>query len=179
MKWVLGAMMVMSLAAGSTASAQTAKCPPPPEWGATEKFGEWHAGRLCVSGTDMLRISARPQSKGLSSSLTLMCDADGPGGLLTLENSGVSGPVSLALGGAPAHRFDLEASELGVPGSKVTLIEFGDSDAVKAFLAALVDGPGPVFTLVLTAKGKPAYELAVSRNGLAAAVKPLRSQCAW
>jgi len=53
------------------------------------------------------------------------------------------------------------------------------SPATKRFEAALVDSPGPTFTLVLTPRGKPPLEMTFTRAGLATAVKPLRSKCAW
>jgi len=57
--------------------------------------------------------------------------------------------------------------------------ELETSPATKRFEAALVDSPGPTFTLVVTPRGKPSLEMTFSRIGLAAAVKPLRSRCAW
>ena len=58
-------------------------------------------------------------------------------------------------------------------------VEVKDHAEAKRFEAALVDGTGSTFTIVLTQQGKPPLELTFPRTGLAAAVKPLRSKCGW
>jgi hypothetical protein len=62
---------------------------------------------------------------------------------------------------------------------QATLVNVEDSPAFKRFEAAVVDGSGPTFTLMLTSSGKPPLEMTFAREGLAAAVKPLRSRCGW
>jgi hypothetical protein len=66
-----------------------------------------------------------------------------------------------------------------VPTKGMTQVVLSDSPDTKRFQAALVDGPEPTFTLVVTSTGKPPLEMTFSRSGLAAAVKPLRSRCGW
>ena len=183
MVWMIVGMSMLGLATSAIAATQGAtnasKCAPPSEWGETKTFGEWRVARVCVAGTDMLNIAAAAQADR-TRSLTLMCDADGPGGMITLQNFPLSGPVTLALKGAPAAAaMNLEASHMGVAPETVSLIEFDGSMEAKRLLTALVDGPGATFTLVVTSRGKPSLELAFSRDGLAAAVKPLRSKCGW
>ena len=154
--------------------AQEPTCAPPPEWGVTKTFAKWNVSRACLSGVDMLSVGAASETNaGFGFAFT--CDKDGIGGLVSLTKIDLNGPLSLRLKGDAAPAIALDA--LGEADGTVVLLDA--SPATKRFEAALVDSPGPTFTLVLTPRNKPPVEMAFSRAGLATAVKPLRRQCSW
>lgn len=121
----------------------------------------------------MLGVTATPDS-GEPGGFVFICDKNGVGGRMVLNDIhkvGIGESVSLTFKGNTAAAMALEA--FGAD------IELEASPALKRFEAALVDGAGPTFTLVLTPRGKPPLEMTFSRTGLGTAVKPLRNRCAW
>ena len=142
--------------------------------GVTKTFGKWRVKRACTTGLDVLTVEA-PSEAAADRGFAFTCDKEGVGGMVVLNKIDAGGPVSLTLKGGPDPALDLDGFGSAI-GSMVSLKA---SPATKRFEAALVDSPGPTFSLVVTPRGKPPLELTFSRTGLAAAVKPLRSQCAW
>jgi hypothetical protein len=162
-----GALMIAALAS-SPATSQPADCPLPSEWGSVSKIGDWRVSRTC-SSADVLTISAKVDHRLLS----LRCDAErGPYGDIVAMNAELREPVTLALTGTAVQAMDVAVSEVGAQ------VYLNDVALTKRFMAALVDGDGPI-RIVLTSSDKPALELVFPRNGLAEAAKPLRSSCAW
>jgi hypothetical protein len=156
-------------------AAKNTACAPPPEWDATKTFGKWHVGKSCEGGVvDMLSVSAEGSGAGQSSGFMFICNNEGAWGMFSLNKINLNGPVSVMLKGGQTPALSLN----GIGGSVATTVEIEGSEA-KRFEAALVDGTGSTFTIVLTQPGKPPLELTFPRTGLAAAVKPLRSRCAW
>jgi hypothetical protein len=96
--------------------------------------------------------------------------------MVVLANVQLDLPMSLTLKGGRAPVVKLEEY---LPVQGMTQVVLRDSPDTKRFQAALVDGPEPTFTLIVTSTGKPPVEMTFSRTGLAAAAKPLRSRCAW
>jgi hypothetical protein len=174
---------LIALIVGSTPTAQTKPpaagkpaCALPAEWGDGRPSGKWSVKRSCILGSDILSAGAASEA-GLNQAFTFLCDTEGgPRGWFQLVKIDRDGPVSLALKGSQAATLELAGTNLA---GQATQIEMQDTPATKRFQAAMVDGPGSTFTLVLTAPGKPPIEAVFSRNGLAAAVKPLRSRCGW
>jgi hypothetical protein len=182
MKNLMSAALI-ALAVGSTPAAQTKPpatqkpaCALPAEWGDGKPSGKWSVKRACILGTDILSVGASSEA-GLNQSFTFLCDTEGgPRGLFQLVKVDRDGPVSLALKGSQAATLELAGTNMA---GQATQIELKDTPATKRFQTAIVDGPESTFTLLLTAPGKPPIEAVFSRNGLAAAVKPLRSRCGW
>jgi hypothetical protein len=182
MKRMMSAALI-ALAMSSTPAAQTktpavqkAACPLPGEWGDGKPFGKWSVRRVCIGGSDILSAGS-PSEAGSDQAFAFLCDTeDGPAGLFQLVKIDRDGPVSLALKGSKAPTLELAGTNLA---GQATQIDLENTPATKRFQAAIVDGPGSNFTLVLTAPGKPPIEAVFSRDGLAAAVKPLRSRCGW
>jgi hypothetical protein len=149
---------------------------PPPEWGVTKTFAKWTVHRVCESGLDLLNVEAAPEA-GAAGGFAFQCSKEfGVSGLLVLSKIQLDGPVSLlTLKGSAAPAVPLD----GYGAGGTTGLNLEESPATSRFMAALVDGPGPTFTLVITPPGRPPLEMTLSRTGLAAAVKPLRRECAW
>ena len=168
---------MMALAGSSTTAAQSTKCgPPPPEWGATKTFGKWAVGQSCQGGVvDLLSVSAEGSGAGPSSGFMFICNNEGAFGMFSLNKINLNGPLSVTLKGGQTPALSLN----GIGDSVATMVNLEDPAETKRFEAALVDGTGSTFTIVLTQRGKPPLELTFPRTGLAAAVKPLRSRCAW
>jgi hypothetical protein len=163
-----GTLMIAALAS-SPATSQPADCPLPSEWGSVSKIGDWRVSRTCSTRADVLRISAQVDHRQLS----LRCDAErGPYGDIVAMNAELRGPVRLALEGTAVQAMSVAVSEVGAQ------VYLNDVALTKRFMAALVDGHGPI-TLVLTSSDKRELELVFPRNGLAEAAKPLRTRCAW
>jgi hypothetical protein len=176
MKQLLGTVVLMTLVGSVTTTAQRAACRPPPEWGASRKIGDWSVQKSCSSGVDTLSVSAGSDA-GQFVGFAFLCDnEDGPRGMFSLNKVNLDGPMSVSLKEGTAPPLALEG--LGMAG-QATLVHLQASSETKRFEAALVDGSTPTFTVVLTQQGKPPLELKFSRTGLAAAVKPLRTQCGW
>ena len=170
-------LMIAWVACWETLAAQSAAaCAPPAEWGATKTFGKWSVRRVCTLGSDILSVSAGSDA-GIDRAFAFLCDnEDGPRGMFSLNKMNVEGPSSLTLKGSPVPGVDLEGLNMA---GQATLINIEDSPAFKRFQAAVVDGSAPTFTLVLTPTGKAPLEMTFAREGLAAAVKPLRVRCRW
>jgi hypothetical protein len=171
---MLVASFCATLPAQTPASAQKTACAPPPEWDATKTFGNWHVGKSCQGGVVDLSVSAEGSGAGQSSGFMFICNNEGAWGMFSLNKINLNGPLSVTLKGGQTPALSLN----GIGGDVATTVEIEASEA-KRFEAALVDGTGSTFTIVLTQRGKPPLELTFPRTGLAAAVKPLRSKCGW
>lgn len=170
---IVSLLMIASL--HDPAATQNETCTPPREWGVTKTFAKWRVSRVCSNIQNLLSVEAGSEAAS-DRGFAFQCGKEnGVGGMVTLNKINVAGPVSLTLKGGPGPALDLDGFGSAI-GSVVALTA---GPATKRFEAALVDSPGPTFTLVVTPRGKPPLELTFSRTGLAAAVKPLRSQCAW
>jgi hypothetical protein len=101
-------------------------CAPPPEWGVTEKFAKWRAHRSCSRGLDTLVVEAGADT-GESGGFAFLCDKDGVGGRLVLNDNkiNIGDAVSLTFTGNPAPALALEAFG--------PVIELETSDATKRF----------------------------------------------
>ena len=176
-RMIVSVLMMTSLHYQAAATQNTA-CSPPPEWGVTKRFEKWTVSRVCnfgAVGADLLSVTAASEAVA-DRGFTFLCDKEnGVGGLVTVNKIDLDGPLSLTLKGGPEPALALN----GFGSAIGSVVELEASPATKRFLAALVDSPGPTFTLVVTPSGKPPLEMTFSRTGLAAAVKPLRSRCAW
>ena len=163
---------MMALAGSSATAAQSTKCGSPPEWGPTKTFGNWHVGKSCTEGVvDFLTVSAEGSGAGPSSGFMFTCNNEGAFGMFSFDKINLNGPLSVTLKGGQTPALSLKG--IG------NYVEIYDHAEAKRFEAALVDGTGSTFTIVLTQRGKPPLELTFPRAGLAAAVKPLRSKCGW
>lgn len=177
---LVAAVLLASLGArlpAQTPAAQKTACVPPLEWGVTKTFAKWSVSRVCdfgAVGADVLSVTAASEA-GSDRGFAFTCQTEGVGGLVVLNKIDLTGPLSLAFKGGPGPALALN----GFGGSIATAVDLETSPATKRFEAALVDSPGLTFTLVVTQPGKPPQEMTFSRTGLPAAVKPLRSRCAW
>lgn len=166
---IVGLLMTASL--HGQAAAQKTACAPPPEWGATRAFATWTVNHVCPFSEDILSVTAASEVRA-DGGFAFLCDKGGVGGRVVLNKIDLGfDPPSLALKGGAGPALAMEGYGHGA--------DLDASPATKRFEAALVDGAGPTFTLVITPQGKPPVEMTFSRAGLAAAVKPLRSRCAW
>jgi hypothetical protein len=170
-------LMIALVACGDTLAAQSAAaCAPPAEWGATKTFGKWSVRRVCTLGSDILSVGAASDA-GMDRAFVFLCDnEDGPRGMFSLNKMNFEGPLSLTLKGSQLPAVDIEGLNMA---GQATLVNIEDSPAFKRFEAAIIDGSAPTFTLVLTPPGKAPLEMTFAREGLAAAVKPLRIRCRW
>jgi hypothetical protein len=174
MHWLIVSVLMLTSIQSPVTGAQETTCAPPPEWGVTKTFEKWHVNRACLSGVDMLSVGAASEANE-DFGFAFTCDKTGIGGLVSLTKINLDGPLSLGLKGDATPAMALN----GIGEARGTIVLLEASPDTKRFEAALVDSPGPTFTLVLTPRGKPAVEMTFARAGLAAAVKPLRSKCAW
>ena len=176
MHWMIVTALMMTSLHYQAAAAQNTACAPPPEWGATKIFGKWVVGKSCQGGVvDLLSVSAEGAGAGQSSGFMFICNNDGAWGMFSLNKINLNGPLSVTLKGGQTPALSLN----GIGDSVATMVNLEEPAETKRFEAALVDGTEPTFTIVLTQRGKPPLELTFPRTGLAAAVKPLRSKCAW
>jgi hypothetical protein len=177
--WMIVSLLMVMIppVAMVTISAQSATCGPPPEWGATKAFGKWGVTRACFPFGETLTAGSVSEAGGSGESFVFWCDLKpNIGAMVVLKRVQLDLPMSLTLKGGRVPAVKLEES---VPVKGMTQVVLSDSPATKVFRAALVDGPEPTFTLVVTSTGKPPVEMTFSRTGLATAVKPLRRRCAW
>lgn len=171
-------LLMIPMVASEPISAQSASCVPPPEWGATKVFGKWEVKRACVAALGLDSLTAGSASEaGRDQAFVFWCDnKQTRAAMVVLAKVQLDLPMSLTLRGGQAPVVHLEED---VPTKGMTQVVLAESPDSKRFQAALVDGREPTFTLVVTSKGKSPVEMTFSRSGLAAAVKPLRSRCAW
>jgi hypothetical protein len=173
--FLIASVLIMASFHSPAGAAQSTACAPPPEWGVTKRFAKWAVVHSCQLGADVLTVTAAAEA-AVDRGFVFICDKEhGVGGWVTVNKIDLNGPVSLTFKGGPGPSLDLN----GFGSAIGSMAEMEASPATKRFEAALVDSPGPTFTLVVTPRGKSPLEMTFSRTGLADAVKPLRSQCGW
>jgi hypothetical protein len=171
----IASVLMMASLHDPAAAAQSTACAPQPEWGVTKTFAKWRVSLVCSDIQNLLSVEAASEGV-VDRGFAFICDKErGVGGWVTVNKIDLHGPVSLTFKGGPGPSLALN----GFGSAIGSMVQMEASPATKRFEAALVDGPGPTFTLVVTPRDKSPLEMTFSRAGLAAAVKPLRRQCAW